>query len=134
MGIAAFGKASPAMMESPLKVRRKRRANNLNGKSAEKELSVLRLIHRHPHISRVELVKLTGHSAGSITGIVQSLVSKQLVTELHGRPSSAGRKPVALNLRTDAAYVVGVDLGSFYLRVVVTDILGNVLQKLRICP
>jgi N-acetylglucosamine repressor len=106
-------------------------SNDVNGKSAEKELAVLRLIHRHPDVSRVELVKLTGYSAGSITGIVQSLLTKHLVTELQGRPTSAGRKPLALNIRNDAAYVVGVDLGSFYLRVVVTDMLGNILQKIR---
>ncbi len=99
-------------------------SNDAQGKSAEKELAVLRLIHRHPDVSRVELVKLTGFSAGSVSGIVQSLLTKHLVNELQGRPTSAGRKPLALNIRNDAAYVVGVDLGSFYLRVVVTDMLG----------
>ena len=106
-------------------------SNDVNGKSAEKELAVLRFVHQHPDVSRVELVKLTGYSAGSITGIVQSLLTKHLVTELEGRPASAGRKPLALNIRNDAAYVVGVDLGSFYLRVVVTDMLGNILQKIK---
>jgi len=83
------------------------------------------------NVSRVELVKLTGLSAGLITGITHALMSKGLVTEALGRPSTAGRKPLALNVRHDAAYVVGVDLGSFYLRVVATDILGNLVYKLR---
>ncbi len=39
--------------------------------------------------------------------------------------------PAKINTSHEAAYVVGVDLGSFYLRVVATDILGNLVYKLR---
>jgi predicted NBD/HSP70 family sugar kinase len=109
-------------------------AEPMNGsyrKSAQKELKVLRLIHRKGNVSRVELVELTGLSAGLITGITQSLIEKRLVTESHGQTSVAGRRPIALNVRRDAAYVVGVDLGSFYLRVVVTDMVGNLVHQRR---
>ena len=105
--------------------------NSTYRKPSQKELAVLRLIHRKNDVSRVELIELTGFSAGLITGITQALIGKQLVTESPGRPSAAGRKPLALRVRPNAAYVVGVDLGSFYLRVVVTDILGNLVHKLR---
>ena len=73
---------------------------------------MLQLIHRKKNVSRVELVKLTGLSAGLITGITHALISKGLVTEALGRPSTAGRKPLALKVRHDAAYVVGVDLAA----------------------
>jgi glucokinase-like ROK family protein len=96
-----------------------------------KELVVLRLIHRDHGVARGELVELTGFSAGSITGIVQGLVGKGIVTELPGRLGAAGRRPVALRVRHDAAYVIGVDLGSFYVRVVATDMLGHVVHKLQ---
>src|SRR5437867_11216641 len=36
-----------------------------------------------------------------------------------------------INTSHEAAYVVGVDLGSFYFRVVATDIVGNLVYKLR---
>src|SRR5438132_13021150 len=36
-----------------------------------------------------------------------------------------------INTSHEAAYEVGVDLGSFYLRVVATDVLGNLVHKLR---
>ncbi len=104
---------------------------NKYGKSAQKELAVLRLIHRKHNVSRVALVEFTGFSAGLITGITQALIRKRLITETPGLPSVAGRKPIALSIRHDAAYVVGVDLGSFYLRVVVTDLQGKLLHKLQ---
>ena len=104
---------------------------NKYGKSAQKELAVLRLIQRKHNVSRVELVEFTGFSAGLITGITQALIRKRLITETPGLASVAGRKPIALSVRHDAAYVVGVDLGSFYLRVVVTDLQGKLLHKLQ---
>src|SRR6476469_2489413 len=95
-------------------------------KYAERQLALLRLIHTNNHLSRVDLVDLTGFSAGSITGLVQGLISKGLVTELPlpALISASGRRPIALNIRHDAAYAIGVDLGSFYLRALVTDMLG----------
>jgi predicted NBD/HSP70 family sugar kinase len=115
-------------------------ANPKNGlkrcypKSAEKELGLLRVIHKNDQVSRIDLVERTGFSAGSITGMVQSLISKGLVTELPvtARLSTSGRRPVGLKVRHDAAYLVGVDLGSFYLRTLVTDMLGNVVHKIQI--
>lgn len=118
-------------MKSQQQLRPNRAVRLVSERSRDKELVALRLIQDHQPTSRVELVRLTGYSAGSITAIVQSLLTKRLVTEFPGATSSAGRRPVALALRHDAAYVVGVDLGSFNLRVVVTDMLGNVLQNLR---
>ncbi len=118
-------------MQNQLQDDRTALTNSTYRKPSQKELAVLRLIHRKNDVSRVELIELTGFSAGLITGITQALIGKQLVTESPGRPSAAGRKPLALRVRPNAAYVVGVDLGSFYLRVVVTDILGNLVHKLR---
>ena len=105
-------------------VRKKRRS-----KLAQKELRLLALIHRNQNVSRVELAKLTGASAGSMTVMVHRLIGKGLVVESGKSAAGLGRKPVALSLRSDLGYVVGVDLGSFLTRVVVADVLGNVLYK-----
>lgn len=98
-------------------------------KPAQRELAILQLIHNENDISRVELIRQTGASAGLVTGIVQRLISRGLVIESGRRPGSAGRRALGLVVRRDAGYVVGVDLGSFYFRVVVTDILGSVIYK-----
>ena len=124
-------RTSAHQMKTPMEAEGKIAATVPSRKPSEKELAVLRLIHKNQDVSRVELVKLTGFSAGSITGIVQALLSRKLAAEFRGRPTSLGRKPVALRVRNDAAYVVGVDLGSFNLRVVVTDMVGNTLQQIR---
>jgi predicted NBD/HSP70 family sugar kinase len=119
---------------TPLTVNHDKTHKRCSPKSAEKELAVLRLIHGTNQGSRIDLVERTGFSAGAITGIVQSLVRRGLVTESAStaRLSATGRRPVALHVRRDAAYLVGVDLGSFYLRTVVTDMLGNVVHRAQI--
>jgi predicted NBD/HSP70 family sugar kinase/biotin operon repressor len=103
--------------------------HGLRSKSVSKELNVLQLVHAKRNVSRIELAKQTGLSAASITAIVQRLIDKGLVVESGHNSSGLGRKPVSLTVRDDAGFLVGVDLGSFYTRVVVTDIRGTLIFK-----
>jgi len=77
----------------------------------------------------MELAKQAGLSAASISAIVQNLIDRGLVVESGYNSSVLGRKPISLSLRDDAGFLVGVDLGSFYTRVVVTDIRGSLIYK-----
>lgn len=94
-----------------------------------KELAVLKLIYNKPNISRTELARQSGFSGGLVSEITQRLISKHLVAECAPQASKAGRKALGLTLQRDTAHVIGVDLGSYYLRVVVTNIVGDVLFK-----
>lgn len=98
-------------------------------KLQQRELEVLNLIHSGSNYSRLDLAGKTGLSPASITAIVRTLLSKQLVTETVAESSLVGRKPIRLEVRSDSAYLVGVDIGSFYTRVVVTDINGRIARK-----
>jgi glucokinase-like ROK family protein len=64
-----------------------------------------------------------------MTAIIHRLIEKGLVVESGRRSHGPGRQALSLAVRPDAGYIVGVDLGSFYLRVVVSDLLGNLLYK-----
>jgi glucokinase-like ROK family protein len=97
----------------------------------QKERLVLHLIHSGVHNSRLELAREADLSPASITSIVQRLMTKGLVIESEPARSNLGRRPVPLEIRSDAAHLVGVDLGSIYLRIVVTDINGNIIHKYR---
>ncbi len=98
-------------------------------KLEEREIAIVRLIHSELSSSRLDLAKTTGLSPASITVIVQSLISKGLVVETSAASSNLGRKPISLQIRSDVAYVVGVDIGSYYLRVVITDINGKIVYQ-----
>src|ERR1700722_3866437 len=98
-------------------------------KVAQNELDVLRFIHTRINSSRVELAREVGLSAASMTAIVHDLIEKRLVVESGRGSSTLGRKPVSLSIRSDAAYLLGVDLGTYFLRVVIADMNGKVIHK-----
>jgi predicted NBD/HSP70 family sugar kinase len=98
-------------------------------KSLQTELSVLKLIQAAPAISRVELAEKSGLSTAGITGIVTSLVNQHLVVEGSAPVTPIGRKRIGLSLSSDLGCVVGIDMGTYNLRVVVTDMNGNVLSR-----
>ena len=103
----------------------------MSDKLEQRELALLHLIHSGVNNSRLELARQAGISPASITTIVQRLMAKGLVVEAEPAKSHLGRRPVPLEIRKDAAYLVGVDLGSFYLRIVITDINGNILHRIQ---
>lgn len=101
----------------------------LNFKASEKDVEILSLIHSRVALSRAELVKLTGLSAGLISAIVRRLITSGMVVESGLEPSKLGRRRVALKLSPGTSYTIGVEIGTFFLRVVVNDLAGNVCHR-----
>ena len=110
---------------------RKARARPLEPleKLEQRELHILQLIHSGMNNSRLELARQADLSPSSITAIVQRLIKKGLVIESEPATSQLGRRPIPLQVRGDAAYLVGVDLGSFFLRIVITDVNGEIVYR-----
>jgi hypothetical protein len=101
----------------------------MNRKTSEKEIELLGLIHDRVALSRAELIKLTGYSAGLVSAVIRRLIGRNLVVESGLEPSKLGRRRVALRLCAGNSYTVGVEIGGFFLRIVITDIVGNVCHK-----
>lgn len=101
-------------------------------KPERRELTILQMIHSGSNYSRLDLAKKTGLSPSSITSIVRSLVARGLVTEAAPASSLVGRKPIPLEIRGDSGYLIGVDIGSYYTRIVITDINGKIIYKRQI--
>jgi predicted NBD/HSP70 family sugar kinase len=95
----------------------------------QRELSILQLIHSRSNYSRLDLARKTGLSPALITSIVRGLIERELVSEAPAVSSLVGRKPIPLEIRGDAGYVIGVDIGSYYSRVVITDMKGGIVYK-----
>ncbi|UWZ85829.1 ROK family transcriptional regulator [Occallatibacter riparius] len=101
-------------------------------KPEQRELGILRLIHQGTNYSRLDIAKKTGLSASLITSLVRDLIARGLVTENTPISSFVGRKPIPLEIRGDAGYLVGVDIGSYYSHVVITDLNGRIVHKAQI--
>lgn len=98
-------------------------------KSADTEMSIFQLIHRHKDIARIDLAKRTGLSEATLSGIVRGLIKKGLVIESGKGSTALGRKPVSLRVCADTAYFLGVDLEWDSVTVVVTNSLEEVVYQ-----
>jgi predicted NBD/HSP70 family sugar kinase len=106
-------------------------SGNVHGREKPelRELAILRLIHSGANYSRLDIARKTGLSPALITSIVRNLIARQLVIEAPAVSSSVGRKPVPLEVRSGAGFLIGVDIGSYYVHVVVTDMKGQIVYK-----
>jgi hypothetical protein len=106
-------------------------SGNVHGREKPelRELAILRLIHSGANYSRLDIARKTGLSPALITRIVRNLIARQLVIEAPAVSSLVGRKPVPLEVRSDAGFLIGVDIGSYYAHVVVTDMKGQIVYK-----
>jgi predicted NBD/HSP70 family sugar kinase len=96
-------------------------------KSSRTELNVLQLIHAFQPVSRGDLAERSGVGSSTITRVIASLMGRGFIIEEAATGMGAGRKHLLLRLQPTLGYVVGIDLGTFNLRVVITDLNGAVL-------
>lgn len=82
-------------------------------------------------ISRADIARRMDLSRAAVTGIINDLIDRGLVREASNGPSSAGRRPVMLEIDPRRGYVIGVDLGATHLEVVLADFSGRILADRR---
>jgi predicted NBD/HSP70 family sugar kinase/biotin operon repressor len=88
-------------------------------------LAVLEALCRRGEASRAQLAQETGLSPATISRAVAYLRGKGLAVENAEGGNRVGRPPRVVQLRPDAAYVVGIDAGGSRIRVVLTDLEGE---------
>lgn len=91
--------------------------------------SVLETIIEKAPISRAALSKDLGLTKATISSIVQELINKDLVVEIGSGETSIGRKPTMLTLNQLAGYSMCIDLCVDHLEFLVTDLLGNAVER-----
>lgn len=91
---------------------------------------VLEVLLRRGPISRADLAKRTRLSPPTVSALVDELVNDVgLLKEVGIGRSSGGRPPVMLAFNAEFGQLVGVDIGSRKLRVMLTDLQGTVLAR-----
>ncbi len=77
-----------------------------------KESQVVNLIRRRGPISRVDIAKLTGLTAPTVTNISGKLIEHGLIHEYMAGEYSGGRRPVLLRINAEIANMIIVDIRS----------------------
>ncbi|GFN29916.1 ROK family transcriptional regulator [Paenibacillus xylaniclasticus] len=80
-------------------------------------------------LSRAQISEQTGLNKATVSSLVMDLIEAQLVEEIGQGESKGGRKPVMLLFNAQAGYAIGIDLGVNYIRGVLTDLRGNVIEE-----
>jgi len=103
-------------------------------KSLNKSL-ILNVIRTEGPISRADIAKRTQLTAPTVTNIVGELLESGLVIESDLGVSSGGRKPILLRIHAQAFQVIGIDVGTQDIKLVLTNLDAEMLDSLgSACP
>jgi len=98
-------------------------------KSVNKTI-VLNKIRMDAPISRAQIAKETELTPPTVSSIVKDLIGQGLIIERKSGHSSGGRKPTMLRIREQAFYIIGMDAGPDNVDCIVSDLGGNVVERL----
>lgn len=86
-------------------------------------MSVLKVIHLNPNISKKNISLLTGLSSTLLTNICNQLKEKKMIIEGNTLVSTkAGRREIALNMNYSLKKVIGVNISSEFCEIVISDL------------
>ncbi|PLR96926.1 ROK family transcriptional regulator [Bacillus sp. T33-2] len=90
---------------------------------------ILNLIREKEPISRAEIAKLTKLTPPTVSNLVKELLETGIIIETELGESSGGRKPTLLKLNSGRFLIIGLDIGSHHLKVIVANLNGDILRK-----
>ena len=101
--------------------------NDINGRYASEERTILNLCLKNPGYSLADLAKELDTSIPKISRIVGELVDMGYLADLGKQESTTGRRPSIYGLNPEAGYFVGIDVRQDGLSIAVTDFPGRVV-------
>ncbi len=95
-------------------------------------LRVLNLLRNDGAMSRADISRSLGLNKPSTSEIVASLIKEGLAEEGGKVETTSGRRPIAVSLKYDSHFVLGVELGSFTTSFSLSDLKGTILRYERL--
>jgi N-acetylglucosamine repressor len=87
----------------------------------------MNVVYKERELSRTDLVDRTKYSAFLVSKMCDELLAAGLIRETGLGNSTGGRPPTLLSINPEIGRVVGVHIGTFNTRIVVTDLAGGAL-------
>ncbi|MYL32149.1 ROK family protein [Pontibacillus yanchengensis] len=91
---------------------------------------ILNMIREEGPISRAEIAKRTNLTPPTVSNLVKELIQTQFVIETNQGESKGGRKPTYLEINGDHFFVIGIDVGRYHMKFVVTNLFGTVVDRI----
>jgi glucokinase-like ROK family protein len=93
---------------------------------------ILKSVWKDDGISRLDISRLTGLSKATVSRLIDSLIQDKLLTEYTSVSNGKGRpiKPVHFNGKSH--FLIGIDLGTTYIRGVLTDLSFETIKEIEV--
>ena len=91
--------------------------------------SVLRHLHDQTTLSRAQIAVSTGLNKSTVSSLVEELLQRGLIHETGLNTGNTGRPATLLEINPRAGGIVGFELGTDFVSVVLTDFIGNIFWK-----
>jgi predicted NBD/HSP70 family sugar kinase len=122
-----LAREAPSHARPPGRIENATRGTNQLGVRAYNERLVLSLIRRHGQIAKVEIARLTGLSAQTVSVIVKQLEQDGLLKREAKQRGRVGQPSVPFALDPHGAYGIGFKVGRRSAEVVLVGLTGEVL-------
>lgn len=99
---------------------------------AHNERLVLGTIYDRGPISRAEVARATGLTRTTVSDVVAGLIESGLAQEIGRGPSTGGKAPILLEVRSDGRHVIGIDLGDKIFRGAIVDLRGEIVHAVEV--
>ncbi|MGB5809984.1 MAG: ROK family transcriptional regulator [Polyangiales bacterium] len=83
---------------------------------------ILNMLWKEREISRAELARRTSLSRSTVSAIVSDLLDTGLVEETRVGVSNGGRRPIMLEFKDQACFILGIELSASHMSGVLTDL------------
>ena len=95
-----------------------------------KRFEIIKLVRENKLISRQELSKITNLDAPTISRVTKELIREDILEEV-GKDSSVslGRRPIWLTLKKSSRFLIGIDLGIYETKAVITNLESEVICR-----
>ena len=95
------------------------------------KLEILNLIKKYGPITKRELSDKFGINITTINRIVNNINNNsKLINEIIDKKTTGGRRASLYDINTKSYYVIGIDVGGENFRIILTDLVGNVIEAL----
>jgi len=102
---------------------------NKTSENSESTRQILKLIYTRRQITRKDIGEITGFSKLTVAKIITSLINDGVIIETEPLDTEKGRKPLFISPSPDYAYVIGIDIGSYSIKIGVVDFFGGIIEK-----
>jgi len=98
----------------------------------KRNVEILEILRRRGPVSRPEISKEIGVNVVTISHYIDDFVKRNIVQEREFDVSEGGRRPLLVDINSQAGYVVGVGLNLMNMVGLLVDLKGNIITKTQI--